>query len=254
MDHETLLATIGARVRALRERQGLTRRQLSRKSGLSERFLGQLEVGRGNISLSRFADVADALGTSPAELMTGRLSRQRSTSVVALLGVRGAGKSTIGARVAAGFGLPFIEVDQRIEQLAGLDLARIFEVHGDAYYHRLERKALEELLMKPHPAVIATGGSVVSDSDNYAMLCEGACTVWLRATAEDHWNRVVRQGDARPMAGRPDAFAELRTLLNARGPLYSSARYVVDTSGRSVEQVAELVTSAVADELAATAA
>jgi XRE family aerobic/anaerobic benzoate catabolism transcriptional regulator len=250
MDHETLLATIGARVRALRERQGLTRRQLSRKSGLSERFLGQLEVGRGNISLSRFADVADALGTSPAELMTGRLSRQRSTSVVALLGVRGAGKSTIGARVATGFGVPFIEVDQRIEQLAGLDLARIFEVHGDAYYHRLERKALEELLAEPHPAVIATGGSVVGDSDNYAMLCEGACTVWLRATAEDHWNRVVRQGDARPMAGHPDAFAELRTLLNARGPLYSSARYVVDTSGRSIEQVAELVRSAVAEELA----
>ena len=254
MDHGTLLATIGARVRALRERQALTRRQLSRKSGLSERFLGQLEVGRGNISLGRFADVADALGSSPAELMTGTLSRQRSTGVVALLGVRGAGKSTVGSQVAASFGVPFVEVDQRIEQLAGLDLARIFEVHGDAYYHRLERRALEELLMEPHPAVIATGGSVVSDSDNYAMLCEGACTVWLRATAEDHWNRVVRQGDARPMAGHPDAFAELRTLLNVRGPLYSSARYVVDTSGRSVEQVAELVTSAVADELAATAA
>src|SRR5262245_29281152 len=130
MKRESLLATVGARIRALRERRGMSRRQLSDSSGVSERFLAQLESGHGNISLARFADVAGALGTSPADLLAG--AAQGPAPTVALLGVRGAGKSTIGQRLASKRKIPFIEVDQQIEQVAGIALSVIFELHGEA--------------------------------------------------------------------------------------------------------------------------
>lgn len=254
MRHEALLTTVGARVRALRERLGFSRRQLSEKSGLSERFLAQLEAGRGNISLGRFADVSEALGTSPAELLAGASPRADGTGVVALLGVRGAGKSTIGAKVATEFGVPFIEVDSRIEKAAGLTLSEIFELHGEAYYRRLEREVLSRLLTEPQSMVLATGGSIVNDRDNYSLLRDRCRTVWLRAKPEDHWNRVIQQGDARPMAKNPHAFSELRALLAAREPLYANAQHVVDTSGRNVDEVVHLVASAVSNELTMAAA
>lgn len=237
--HEALLAAVGARVRAQRERVGLTRRQLADRSGVSERFLAQLEAGQGNISLSRFADVAGALGTSPAALLAEAPGTLATTRIVAFLGVRGAGKSTVGAALASRCGVPFIEVDQAIERAAGLELAQIFEMHGEAYYRRLEREVLHRLLAGAGAAVLATGGSIVNDAENYALLRQRACTIWLRARPEEHWQRVVRQGDARPMGQNPHAFAELRALLHARAPLYAEAHHTIDTSDRSVAEVVD---------------
>ncbi|WP_096058597.1 shikimate kinase [Haliangium ochraceum] len=241
MRREELLEAVGARVRALRERRGESRRQLAERSGLSERFLAQLEGGQGNISLVRFADVADALETSPAALLGGASVSGAGTRQVALLGVRGAGKSTIGAAVAAARGVPFIEVDHQIERTAGLSLGEIFELHGEAYYRRLEREVLTRVLAAPGAAVLATGGSIVNHADNYAMLRRQARTVWLRARAEDHWERVIRQGDGRPMGTNPHAFTELRALLDARAALYAEADHVVDTSGRAIDDVVQMV-------------
>jgi XRE family aerobic/anaerobic benzoate catabolism transcriptional regulator len=242
MSRQSFLGTVGARVRAQRERRGLTRRELSERSGVSERFLAQLETGQGNISLARFADVAAALAASPAELLAGT-EEARRPAAVALLGVRGAGKSSVGARLAARLGAPFVELDQKIEHTAGLTLGELFELHGEAHYRRLEREALRAVL-DGSPVVLATGGSIVSDSGSYALLRSRARTIWLRARAEDHWDRVIRQGDRRPMAENPHAFAELRQLLAAREPLYARAHHIVDTSGRSVDEVIALVSDA----------
>jgi XRE family transcriptional regulator, aerobic/anaerobic benzoate catabolism transcriptional regulator len=242
---DSLLATVGARVRSTREALGLSRRELSGRCGVSERFLAQLEGGEGNISLARFAEVAAALETTPAELLAGAGLAGGRDVPVALLGVRGAGKSTIGARLARRLGARFVEVDQRIEQAAGLRLGEIFEMHGEAYYRRLEREVLARLLAEPRPLVLAAGGSIVNDPATYGMLRERAQTVWLRARAEDHWNRVVQQGDPRPMAENPHAFAELRALLAAREAQYARAGHVVDTSGRSILDVVEAVAVAV---------
>jgi XRE family aerobic/anaerobic benzoate catabolism transcriptional regulator len=241
----TLLTTVGARVRMMREVRRLSRRELSERCGVSERFLAQLEAGEGNISLARFAAVAAALETTPAELLAGAGEPRRSKAI-ALLGVRGAGKSTVGAKLAKRIGARFVEVDQRIEQAAGLRLAEIFELHGEAYYRRLEREVLGQLLGEERAVVLATGGSIVNDTASYGFLRERAATVWLRARAEDHWNRVVQQGDQRPMSKNPHAFAELRALLAAREPLYAAAHHVVDTSGRSIDAVVEAVAGAVA--------
>jgi XRE family aerobic/anaerobic benzoate catabolism transcriptional regulator len=245
------LAAVGARVRAQRELQGWTRRQLADRSGVSERFLAQLEVGQGNISLARLADVAVALGTTPAALLAETPGAAAGTRIVALLGLRGAGKSTVGAALASRHRVPFVEVDHAIERAAGLELGQIFEMHGEAYYRRLEREVLHRLLATPGAAVLATGGSIVTDAENYALLRRRARTVWLRARAEDHWQRVVEQGDARPMGQNPQAFAELRALLQARAALYAEAHHVIDTSGHTVDQVVDAVAHVTTDVLGA---
>lgn len=223
----------------------MSRRQLSEVSGVSERFLAQLECGKGNISLGRFADVAQALATTPAELLVGATPVKQGIGVVALLGVRGAGKSTIGKTLADRSGIPFIELDARIEEAAGLSLSEIFELHGEAYYRRLEREVLARLVTDVTSAVMATGGSIVNHRDNYSILRERCTTVWLRARPEDHWNRVIQQGDRRPMAENPHAFAELRALLAAREPLYAEADHIIDTSDRTVDDVVTAVQTAV---------
>ena len=245
MSHSSFLSSVGARVRALRESRQMSRRELSERCGVSERFLAQLETGRGNISLARFADVAAALGVAPAALLGELEEPGRRPAPIALLGVRGAGKSTVGARVADRLGLAFVELDQRIEQAAGLSLAELFELHGEEHYRRLERDALAAVL-DGSPVVVATGGSIVSDPRSYELLRERARTVWLRARAEDHWERVIRQGDRRPMAENPHAFAELRALLAAREPLYARAHHIVDTTARPVEAVVAAVCEALA--------
>lgn len=235
-----LLQEVGDRVRHRREALSLTQRQLAERSALSVRFLAQLERGEGNISLSRFAAVAAALGVTPAELLADSHASpgQAKKPIVALLGLRGAGKSSVGARLARRWGVPFVELDALIERAAGLSLAEIFELHGEAYYRRLERETLRRFLDDASGAVIATGGSIVNDRDTWRLLRERAVTVWLKARPEDHWNRVLQQGDQRPMAENPHAFAELRALLTAREPLYAGARHVVDTSRTDVEGVA----------------
>jgi XRE family transcriptional regulator, aerobic/anaerobic benzoate catabolism transcriptional regulator len=209
---------------------------LASASGVSERFLAQLETGDGNISLRRFAEVAHALGTTPATLLAPA-EAPASSKPIALLGVRGAGKSAVGAALARKLGMRFVEVDQEIEEAAGLPLGDVFTLHGEAYYRRVEREVLTHLLAEPSPMVLATGGSIVNDPTNFALLKSRAHTVWLRATPEDHWNRVVAQGDQRPMAENPHAFEELRALMAARNKLYARADRTVDTSERTIKQV-----------------
>ncbi|MBA3392391.1 MAG: helix-turn-helix domain-containing protein [Deltaproteobacteria bacterium] len=242
----TYLGTVGAQVRAHRERRGWSRRELAAHCGVSERFLAQLETGDGNISLRRFAEVAHSLGTTPSALLASA-DAPANVKPIALLGVRGAGKSAVGEALAKKLAVAFVELDQRIEEAAGLPLGEVFALHGEAYYRRIEREVLSQLLAEPAPMVVATGGSIVNDPTNYGLLRARCRTVWLRARAEDHWNRVVAQGDQRPMAENPHAFTELRALLAAREKLYGRAEHVIDTAGRRVPQVvlaiAELVAS-----------
>jgi XRE family aerobic/anaerobic benzoate catabolism transcriptional regulator len=237
----TFLESVGATVRSQRERKGWSRRELAAASGVSERFLAQLETGDGNISLRRFAEVAHALGTTPAALL-GPAESAPATRPIALLGVRGAGKSTVGAALARKLDVRFVEVDQEIESATGLPLADVFTLHGEAYYRRVEREVLTRLFAEHAPMVLATGGSIVNDPTNFALLKSRATTVWLRATPEDHWNRVVAQGDQRPMAENPHAFEELRALLAARHKLYARADRTIDTSELSVKQVVAEIT------------
>ena len=269
-----LLAAVGSRVRALRESQGLTQRTLAEKSGVSSRFLAQLEAGDGNISLERFDAVARALATSPSALLDpravattggdderaklraavnelvdrrssvelGEVRRwlearfaRRTAPTIALIGLRGAGKSTIGPKLAGKLGLRFVELDAAIERAAGLTLSEIFQIHGEGYYRRLERETLMGLLSDGDGMVVATGGSIVNDKETYKLLRRRAVTVWLKARPEDHWNRVIQQGDQRPMAQHPHAMSELRALLAARERLYAEAEHVIDTARLDVD-------------------
>ncbi|CAN5866944.1 helix-turn-helix transcriptional regulator [soil metagenome] len=241
----TYLTTVGGAVRAARDRRGWSRRELAVHSGVSERFLAQLEGGIGNISLMRFAEVAHALGTTPSVLLAAA-DAPPASKPIALLGVRGAGKSAVGEALAKKLGVAFVELDQLIEEAAGLPLSEVFALHGEAYYRRIEREVLTRVLATPSPMVLATGGSIVNDPTNYALLRARCLTVWLRASAEDHWNRVVAQGDQRPMAENPHAFSELRALMTAREKLYARAEHTVDTSSRRVPQVVSAIATAMA--------
>ncbi|HEY4056284.1 MAG TPA: shikimate kinase [Kofleriaceae bacterium] len=241
----TYLASVGTAVRSARERRGWSRRELAEHSGVSERFLAQLEGGLGNISLMRFAEVAHALGTTPSVLLAAA-DAPPASKPIALLGVRGAGKSAVGEALAKKLGVAFVELDQLIEEAAGLPLSEVFALHGEAYYRRIEREVLTRVLATPSPMVLATGGSIVNDPTNYALLRSRCITVWLRASAEDHWNRVVAQGDQRPMAENPHAFAELRALMTAREKLYARAEHTVDTTSRRLPQVVNDIATAVA--------
>jgi XRE family transcriptional regulator, aerobic/anaerobic benzoate catabolism transcriptional regulator len=225
-----VLQNLGRAVRSRRLDRGLTLSALSALAAVSPRFLTALEAGDGNISVARLCDLAAALGTTAAELLSGVEQGRRATGSVALLGLRGAGKSTVGPLLAARLGVSFVELDQRVERAAGMSLAEVFELHGEAFYRRLERDALRELMSARDGAVIATGGSIVNDVESFELLRRFATTVWLKARPEDHMQRVMAQGDERPMKNRGDAMAELRALLRARAPLYAQADHVVDTS------------------------
>lgn len=246
-----LLLRLGAEVRRLREARGLTLRELSERSTVSPRFLALLEKGEGNISVARLAAVADALGTTASALLArseagpDREGRDAPPRVVALLGLRGAGKSTIGRRAAALAGVPFIELDALITERAGISLEAIFALHGPDYYRRLELAAVLELGERPRAAVVATGGGLVTHHAAFERLRGFATTVFLDASAEDHWNRVVAQGDVRPMANRKSAMAELRAILRARRALYEQAEHVVDTSALGLDQSVDAVAAVV---------
>ena len=233
-----VLGALGAKIKDARSGRGWTLRELAERSGVSARFLVQVEAGRGNISVKRLADLAQAFGLTAGDLLRDAESGQ-PPRVVALLGLRGAGKTTIGKRIARKLRARFVELDREIEKAADMSLAELFSLYGEERYRRLEKETLARVLATKRPMVLATGGGIVASPDTYQMLEQQATTVWLRATPEDHWNRVVRQGDRRPMKDHPQAMADLRALLAAREPLYSRAQHTVETSGRRVGAIAD---------------
>ena len=238
-EHQVLLSAVGAAVRRLRDDRGLSRRELAGRSGVSERFLAELESGQGNISVARLQDVARALGSSAGELLFSAQHERNDRRIVALVGLRGAGKTTIGRALANRLRVPFVELDALVEKDAGLPLGAIFQLHGEAYYRRLAREVLTRFLAETDAAVLATGGGIVTDPGSFRLLQKRCRTVWLQASPDDHWQRVLEQGDVRPGAASPHAREELRTLLKAREPLYAQAELAVDTSRTGVEGAVE---------------
>ena len=236
-----LLSQIGTLVRARRTSMGWTLRDIAERSGVSSRFLSDLESGKGNISVARLADVARALDVPLVSLMP---SEEKQKSVVALVGLRGAGKSTIGKALAKHLGVPLLELDSLIEKQANLSLAELFALHGEPYYKRLAYDILLKLLAQSEAIVIATGGSVVTDAETWQLLKRRTHAVWLRATPEDHWKRVLGQGDTRPMANRTSAMAELRSILSLRAPLYAEAAQTIDTSSVRVTEAVRMISAA----------
>ncbi|HEV2303397.1 MAG TPA: helix-turn-helix transcriptional regulator [Stellaceae bacterium] len=283
------LCALGERVRGERARRGMTRKILARDAGLSERYLAQLEAGKGNMSIDLLRRVAAALNLplgrlvgeeygepvelglaiaalrrcSPDDLREarrmletrfGRTERGERGRRIALIGLRGAGKSTLGRRLAQHLAVPFIELDHEIERDCGLSLGEIFALHGQAAYRRSERRALDGALDR-HPAfVLAAGGSIVADAATFERLLAGCFTVWLAASPEEHMSRVIEQGDLRPMADNREAMADLKRILSVRGPLYARADATVDTAGRTLDASFRQLLAAVPQPVAAVAA
>jgi len=244
---KALLVALGQRVRTLRTDRGWTQERLSAEADVSPRFLHELEAGRGNISVLRLNDVARALSVPIDQLLREAGGGAPGLhEKVALIGLRGAGKTTIGQRVAKKLGVPFIELDREIEQRAGMPLSDVFGIHGESYFRLLERNALRAAVAKKGRAVIAIGGGVVSDPETYSLLLGSCFTVWLEAKPDDHWNRVVAQGDRRPMQDHPRAMARLRAILRERKPLYARAHERVDTSELGLKGATEAVVATAA--------
>src|SRR5438105_14365201 len=230
------LSRLGERVRAWRTERGVTRKALSLACGVSERYLAQLESGRGNISVLLLRKVARAMRGAVEHLVREEQSSARSGRI-ALIGLRGAGKSTLGEKLAQGLGQPFVELDREVEREAGAKLGEVFALYGQDAFRRFERRALERVLEEHERAVIATGGGLVTDPSSYELLLERCFCVWLKASPQEHMSRVIAQGDLRPFSGRMQgqgrsaALDEIRRLLADRERLYARAQLALDTSG-----------------------
>jgi len=227
------LSRLGDRVRAWRAEHSMTRKALSAACGISERYLAQLEAGEGNISVLLLRKVARAMGVPVEQLVREDAPDERP---IALLGLRGAGKSTLGEKLAQALGIAFVELDREVEREAGAALGEVFAMYGQDAYRRFERRALERVLAQGARSVIATGGSLVTDSATYKLLLERCTCVWLKASPEEHMTRVIAQGDMRPFKGRSAALDEIKKLLEDRNRLYSRANATVDTSGKTLKQ------------------
>lgn len=276
------LQRVGDRVRAMRDTHGLTRKKLSEISGVSERYLADLEAGSGNASLLVLRRVAAALQLNLAELVSEQpphtpdmaaivqqletmspseigsarqlLQRirlappQRHAGRIALIGLRGAGKSTIGRAAATAMDLPFVELDREIERATGMELSEIFAGQGKAGYRQHELRCLQALVRQHDRAVIATGGSLVTEPAAYELLLSTCFVVWLKASPQSHMERVMAQGDLRPMADNPAAMDDLRAILTDREALYARAHAMIDTSSNdrqeTVDQLLELARNA----------
>lgn len=268
-DGEFLLA-LGKRVREVRDRRGMTRKLVAREAGVSERHLAHLEAGEGNVSIVLLRHIVRALDVSLIELLAPeaedtvekrlirrfleRLPQHRLEEVVfrlmrdfgheeavrrkriALIGLRGAGKSTLGNRLAREMGAPFIELDREIERETGMPASELFALYGQAGYRRIEQRTLERVIRDHERAVISAGGGIVAQTETYDMLLSNCLTVWVKAAPEEHMARVMAQGDLRPMAGNDEAMEDLKRILEAREPLYAKADTVIDTSGETVDE------------------
>jgi len=263
-------AGVGRLVRLSRAKQGMTRRQLAAESGASERYLAQIESGQGNPSVIILKSIADALDLPVIELLPrsngrtaamahildliGRMPQAELPAIaaliesraaasaasdrgrrVALIGLRGAGKSTLGARLAHELGCPFIELDRLVEQDYGARIPDLIEIAGLATFRRYERACLERVIEDNETAVIAAAGGIVSNAETYALLLRRTHTVWIKARPDEHMRRVMEQGDFRPMAQNREAMADLVAILDARGADYARAAAELDTSGEAVE-------------------
>ena len=239
-EDEAFLASLGDRVRAWRDSRRITRKALALASGVSERYLAQLESGLGNMSILLLRQLAHAMQV-PVEDLVRETPAVPHRERIALVGLRGAGKSTLGSKLAADLGMPFIELDREIEREAGTTLSELFGMYGQEGYRRFERGALERVLGEHARCVIATGGSIVTAPETYARLLASCLTVWLKAAPEEHMARVVAQGDMRPIRGHAAAMDDLKQLLIERTHLYAQADAAVDTAGRTLRQsLAEL--------------
>jgi XRE family aerobic/anaerobic benzoate catabolism transcriptional regulator len=277
---EAFLRAFGERLRAERARRGMSRKLLADHAGISERYITQIESGKGNISILLLRQVAAALGLplarlvedegmspemtlirqflsrlSPAQLsdahaaLATRFTSDATllrTQRIALVGLRGAGKTTLGTAVARAKDVPFFELDREIERLAGTSLGVVLEMYGQQAYRRYELQALQELLEQLPRFVLATGGSLVSETPTYELLLRHCLTVWIRATPEEHMERVIAQGDRRPMAGSDRAMDDLRRILDERTPLYARADLIVDTTGATEEESVDALLRAAA--------
>jgi XRE family transcriptional regulator, aerobic/anaerobic benzoate catabolism transcriptional regulator len=280
-DDERYLNLLGDRVRSARARRGMTRKILSAESGVSERYLAQLESGRGNVSIILLRQIAAAMHLPLSELVQDGPDRpvemalileqladlnsddltdlhlhirQRYTPEsgqsgrIALIGLRGAGKSTLGSALAKRLDLPFVQLNKRIEEKAGMGLDEIFDLLGRAAYRRLERQCLEQVIDAHPRAVLETGGGLVTEPGTYERLLSSCYTVWLQASPEEHMARVAAQGDQRPMAGNREAMDDLHRILEGRESLYRQADTTLDTTARTLggclDELAEMVPNA----------
>jgi XRE family aerobic/anaerobic benzoate catabolism transcriptional regulator len=234
------LVALGERVRALRSRRGMTRKALAVAADVSERHLANLEYGVGNASILVLLQVSRALQCPLAELLgDGTPARvaggDARSPQVALIGLRGAGKSTLGAMLAEDLGFPFVELSREIEKFAGCSVGEIQALYGQNAYRRYERRALEEAIRTYPEAVIATPGGIVSDPANFNLLLQRCTTVWLQADPEDHMQRVVAQGDMRPMAASREAMGDLKSILAGRAAFHSRADFQLNTSAQALQ-------------------
>ncbi len=230
------LSRLGERVRAWRTESGTTRKALAAASRISERYLAQLEAGEGNISVLLLRKIARAMGVPVEKLVKEDDDAAPQRERIALIGLRGAGKSTLGAKLAQLLQMPFVELDREVEKEAGAKLGEVFAMYGQDAFRRFERRALERVLEQHARAVIATGGSLVNDPASYELLLGRCFCVWLKASPEDHMGRVIAQGDMRPFKGRSAALDEIRKLLAERDGLYARAAATIETSGKTVRQ------------------
>ncbi len=263
MQDPDFLRAFGERIRGERARRGMSRKLLAHHAGISERYLTQLESGKGNVSLLLLRHIAAALGLPLSRLVAeetvqeflARLTPEQwkeahaaiaaaSSGVaqpsraarIALVGLRGAGKTTIGAAAANELEIPFFELDKEIERLSGTSLGSIIELYGQQAYRRYELQALQELLASQPRFIVATGGSLVSETATYELLLRSCFTVWVRTTPEEHMQRVLDQGDLRPMAGSQQAMDDLRRILDERSELYGRADITLETTGKRIEE------------------
>jgi XRE family aerobic/anaerobic benzoate catabolism transcriptional regulator len=255
-----------------RGKRSWSRRQLAEKSGLSERFIADVENGSANPSVESLVALGEALELNTGQMLTGEgflaprlghLLKDRTPSEqeriadwleerlgtiapprrIALLGVRGAGKTTVGQLLAKSLSCPFLELDRLVEESAGHKLAQIFELHGDAYYRRIEREVVQKVVSEHRDAVIATGGGLVTHEETFALLRSQCRTVWLKARPAEYLARVRRQGDRRPFDRHPQALVELTAILAAREPAYKRADFAVDTTRHPAEAIARRIAS-----------